>query len=262
MGKPAGDAARESSAAGEDGRPGPGRPIGLPGTPSRPYNRRVDTSSRFRDLTVAQFVEALASGEPVPGGGAAAAIAGSLGAALVAMVANLSQGRPKYAEHAALHARAIPAAQELMDRLLALADEDAQAFAGYGAAMRLPRDTDEERAARTAAIQEAALAATLSPLRTVEASLEVVALAEELAGRSNKNASSDLEVAALMSVAACRSAAANVYINLPSLGDEHRARELFNRTEGIADAVERLASRTREHVRGGESRAPLPADPA
>jgi formiminotetrahydrofolate cyclodeaminase len=228
----------------------------------RPYNSRVDTSSRFRDLTVAQFVEVLASGEPVPGGGAAAAIAGSLGAALVAMVANLSEGRPRYAEHAALHARAIPAAQELADRLLTLADEDAEAFAGYGAAMKLPRGTDEERAIRAAAIQEAALAATLSPLRTVEASLEVVALAEELAGRSNKNASSDLEVAALMSVAACRSAAANVYINLPSLGDEHRARELFERTEGIADAVERLASRTREQVRGGESRGPLPADPA
>ena len=127
--------------------------------------------------------------------------------------------------------------------------------------MKLPRETDEEKAVRAAAIREAALAATLSPLRTVEASLEVVALAEELAGRSNKNASSDLEVAALMSVAACRSAAANVYINLPSLGDEHQARELFERTEGIADAVERLASRTREQVRGGEARDPLPADP-
>ena len=103
---------------------------------------------------------------------------------------------------------------------------------------------------------------TLSPLRTVEASLEVVDLAEQLAGRSNKNASSDLEVAALLSVAACRSAAANVYINLPSLGDEEQARDLFRRTEGIADAVERLASRTRELVRAGKEREPLPAEPA
>lgn len=222
----------------------------------------MDTSSRFRDLTVAEFVDKLASGEPVPGGGAAAAIAGSLGAALVAMVANLSEGRPKYAEHAALHARAIPAAQALADRMLALADEDADAYAGYGAALKLPRDTDEEQAARAAAVRAAALAATLSPLRTVEASLEVVDLAEQLAGRSNKNASSDLEVAALLSVAACRSAAANVYINLPSIGDEERARELFARTEDVADAVERLASRTRELVRGGKAREPLPVEPA
>jgi formiminotetrahydrofolate cyclodeaminase len=222
----------------------------------------VDTSSRFRDLTVAQFVDVLASGEPVPGGGAAAAIAGSLGAALVAMVANLSEGRPKYAEHAALHARAIPAAVELKERMLALADEDAAAFAGYGAAMKLPRETDEEKAARSAAIREAALGATLSPLRTVEAAFEIVALAEELAGRSNRNASSDLEVAALMSVAACRSAAANVYINLPSLGDDAKARELFERTEELADAVERIAAETRQVVRKGEARDPLPGDPA
>jgi methenyltetrahydrofolate cyclohydrolase len=217
----------------------------------------VDTSSRFRDLTVAQFVDRLASGEPVPGGGAAAAIAGSLGAALVAMVGNLSEGRPKYIDHQATLVRVIPAARELADRLLALADEDAEAYAGYGTAMKLPRETDDEKAARAAAIREAALAATLSPLRTVEATYEVVQLAEQLAGRSNRNASSDLEVAALLSVAACRSAAANVYINLPSLGDETRARELFRRTEDIADAVERVAAATREVVRGGDARDPL-----
>ncbi len=220
----------------------------------------MEPSSRFRDLTVAEFVQRLASGEPVPGGGAAAAIAGSLGAALVAMVGNLSEGRAKYADHADLHARAIPAAAELAERLLTLADEDAEAFAGYGVALKMPRETDEEKAVRTTAIQEAALAATLSPLKVVEASLEIVTLAEELAGRSNKNASSDLEVASLMSVAACRSAAANVYINLPSLGDESQARDILERTVGLADAVERLASRTREIVRSGEARGALPAE--
>jgi formiminotetrahydrofolate cyclodeaminase len=227
----------------------------------RVYNRRVEPSSRFRDLTVAQFVQQLASGEPVPGGGAAAAIAGSLGAALVAMVANLSVGRPKYAEHAALHERAIPAAEELVERMLALADEDAAAFAGYGAALKMPRDTDEEKAARSAAIRAAALSATLSPLKTVEASLEIVTLAEALAGRSNRNASSDLEVAALMSVAACRAAAANVAINLPSLGDEARAAELADRTERLAESVENLAAATRDHVRRGEAREPLAETP-
>jgi formiminotetrahydrofolate cyclodeaminase len=176
------------------------------------------------------------------------------------MVANLSAGRPKYAQHEALHARALAAAGELAARMLTLADEDAAAYAGYGAALKLPRDTDEERAARTAAVHAAALAATLSPMRTVEASLEIVRLAESLAGRSNRNASSDLEVSALMAVAACRAAAANVYINLPSLGDQAQASELLERTGELANAVEHLAARTKEVVRGGEAREPIAAD--
>ena len=93
----------------------------------------MDPSTRFGDLTVATFVDRLASAEPVPGGGSAAAIAGSLAAALVAMVASLSQDRPKYAEHAALHAEAITAARALADRFLTLADEDATAYSAYTA---------------------------------------------------------------------------------------------------------------------------------
>jgi glutamate formiminotransferase/formiminotetrahydrofolate cyclodeaminase len=218
----------------------------------------VTDTTRFRDQTVAQFVDRLASGEPVPGGGAAAAVAGSLGAALVAMVGTLSADRPKYAAHAALHARVVPEAHALADRLLALADEDAAAYAGYGAALKLPKETDQEQATRAAAIREAALAATLSPLRTVEASLEVATLAELLAGRSNRNAASDLEVAALLAVTASRAAEANVRINLPSLGDEAAARELGSRAASLAAEVERLAALTREIVDGGEARDPLP----
>jgi formiminotetrahydrofolate cyclodeaminase len=173
------------------------------------------------------------------------------------MVATLSEGRPKYADHDALLAEAKAAGQELANRLLDLADEDATAFAGFGVAMKMPRDTDDEKAARTKALQAAALAATEAPFRTVQACLEVAAMAEAMAGRSNKNASSDLEVAGLMSVAAARAAAANVFVNLPAMGDEALARDLLARTEAIVNEVERLSSRTREVVRNGEARPPL-----
>ncbi len=219
-------------------------------------------TTRFRDLTVADFVHKLASGEPVPGGGSAAAIAASLGGALVAMVASLSEGRPKYADHAALHAEAITTGNALADRFLALADEDADAYAGYGHAMKMPRDTDEQREARATAIRAAAYKSSMAPFRTVQACLEMVAMAEALAGRSNKNASSDLEVASLMAVAASHAAAANVFINLPSIGDESVAQDLLVRTEALVDEIDRVAARTREAARNGENRDPLPASPA
>ena len=208
-------------------------------------------------MTVAAFVDQLSSGAPVPGGGSAAAVAASLAAGLVSMVASLSQDRPRYAQHAALHAEAVAAARGLTDRFLALADEDAEVYALFGAAMKLPRDTDAEREARAAAIRRAALDATRAPFRTVEACLKTVGYAESLAGRSNVNASSDLEVAALLSVAAARAAAANVYINLSSVGDEAVEADLRARTAALADDVERLADRTREAVRSGEPRDPL-----
>jgi glutamate formiminotransferase/formiminotetrahydrofolate cyclodeaminase len=215
----------------------------------------VDTDVRFRDLTVDQFISLLASAEAVPGGGSAAAIAGSLGAALVAMVASLSAGRPKYAEHEELLTEAKATGERLADRFLTLADEDAAAFAGFGVAMKMPRDTEDEKAARAKALQTAARAATEAPYRTVEACLGMALEAESMAGRSNKNASSDLEVAGLMAVAAARSAAANVFINLPAMGDDATAQDMLARTEEMVADIERLSSRIREIVRGGDTRS-------
>jgi formiminotetrahydrofolate cyclodeaminase len=222
----------------------------------------VEANAGFRGLTVAEFVERLSSGEPVPGGGSAAAIAGSLGGALVSMVASLSEGRPKYEAHAALLAEAITAGRELAQRFLDLADEDATAYAGFGVAMKMPRDTDEEKQARAEAISAAALAASQAPFKTVQACVEMATWAEALAGRSNKNAASDLEVASLMAVAASEAAAANVYVNLPSVRDEAVAADLLERTKHLVDEIDRIAAITRGQVRSGESREPLSERPA
>ena len=213
--------------------------------------------SSFRDLTVGAFVDELASAAPVPGGGSASAVAASLGAALVAMVASLSEGRPKYAAHADLHRHSQAVGQRLAARFLSLADEDADAYADFAAAMKLAKDTDEERASRRIALSAAARRAAEVPMLTVEACLELVATAESLVGRSNMNASSDLDVATLLGEAAARGAAANVLINLPSVDDDSYSGEATARVMALLTSVEEIVSTVHAGVRSGETRDPL-----
>ena len=216
-----------------------------------------DSPTRFRDLTLNDFVSVLASTEPVPGGGSASAVAASLGAALVAMVASLSEGRARYAMYADVHRRTKAAGTELADRLLRIADEDAAAYAAFSAARKLPRETSDEQALRTATMRAAARVAAEVPFRCVEACLEVVEGAELLAARCNVNTSSDLDVATLLAVAAARGAAANVMVNLPSVGDDQWATEMTARLERLMTRITSVAATTQQVVASGELRAPV-----
>lgn len=181
-------------------------------------------SDTLSHLSVASLLDRLASSDPVPGGGSAAAWAGAMGAALVGMVAELTIGRPEYAEHDAALREIRASAGEYRQRLLHLAEEDAAAYETVVRARRLPRATDEERATRTAAVRAAMLAAATAPLETARTAVEVVELAERMVPLGNPVAVSDAGVAAQLARASVRGAVLNVQINLPYLAPDEPLR--------------------------------------
>jgi formiminotetrahydrofolate cyclodeaminase len=218
-------------------------------------------AASFRDLTLVQFGDLLASKEPVPGGGSASAVAASLAASLVAMVATLSQNRPKYADHAALHELAIPAATRLSKELLDIADEDAAAYAACAFALKLPREAFADKEFRDQQVKATAQVAAEVPLRCVEHCRQVLILTEALAGRSNVNASSDLRVAALLAEAAGHGAAENVLVNLPLIGENEWTRATEVRVRELLVEISALKDTVHEVVASGERRAALPVLP-
>lgn len=175
---------------------------------------------RLAELTVRSLVERLASSDPVPGGGSASALAGAMGAALVHMVVELSVGRPAAAGHEATLTEIRTAADAWQFELLNFAELDARAYAAVVVARRLPRESERERGTRAAELAAAIREATRVPLATAKAASEVLELAGRLAPIGNRNAITDVGVAALMAVTAVRGAALNVQINLPSVTDE------------------------------------------
>jgi len=169
------------------------------------------------------FVAALGSGSSTPGGGAAAAVAGALAAALAEMVANFTVGRHKFADVEASMRRAVERAEELRARLLALTEDDERAFAAVSAAYKLPKGTEDERGAREAGIQRALSAAMQPPLEVMRLGCEAMEIAGEVAAAGNPSVVSDAGCAALLGEAAVRSAALNVLANVVLLHDERAA---------------------------------------
>lgn len=174
----------------------------------------------FQDMPLSTFAEALASGAPTPGGGCAAALSGAMAASLAAMVARTTAASEKFAGRADEMNRVVDEADALRSELLGLVDADAAAFAQVMAAFRLPKETPQEQAARSEAIQAGYKAAVEPPLRLCTQSVRVLELALQVAEEGNPNAVSDAGVAALLAAAALDGGALNVEINLGSIRDE------------------------------------------
>lgn len=171
------------------------------------------------DRTVTGLLDAFAAADPTPGGGSACALAGAVSASLLSMVASM----PKSKSNAVAEREALDEANteivKLRETLTALVDRDADAYDLVIAAFRKPKATDEDKAARKAAIQDATRVATEIPLETMKACADLLRLQAIVAEHGNTNAASDVHVAGLLARAALRGARSNVDINLPGITD-------------------------------------------
>ncbi|PZR97180.1 MAG: methenyltetrahydrofolate cyclohydrolase [Candidatus Chloroheliales bacterium] len=173
----------------------------------------------LQDLTVSAFLDELASASPAPGGGSVAALAGAMAAGLVSMVCNLTLGNDKYREAEAVVRETLAQAEQLRARLTRLMEEDTNAYSAVIASYKLPKDSDEQKAARSAAIQAALKQAVEVPLATAEAAAPLRTLARTAKRHGNPNAASDAYVAEILATTAIDAALANANINLPSVKD-------------------------------------------
>lgn len=185
------------------------------------------------ELRIHEFMELLASKEPAPGGGSSAGLEGAQGAALVCMVCELTIGRKKYAAVEAEMQAVLAQARPLRDHLLQLMEQDARSYDAVMAAYRLPKDTAEQIEIRTAAVQEGLKGATLVPMETLEACVEVLRLANIVVEKGNLNAVSDGGAGVLSAYAGMLTAAINVRINLNAIKDEAFVQEYEEKMQAL-----------------------------
>jgi len=197
---------------------------------------------------VTVFVDELASSAPAPGAGSAAALSGALGAALVSVVCNLTVGRKKYADVEPEMQAILEKSENLRHRLIDLLQADVQAYTAVSQAMKMPRATEEEKAARTEALQKALKGATEVPLQIAEACAEVISLCQPVAEKGNKNAVSDAGVAILVAEAGLRSAALNILINLGWIDDQRFTAEKQRQLDTLLEGKPALRDQVYDYV--------------
>lgn len=207
-------------------------------------------AEKLARLSVKDFARETASESPAPGGGSVSAAMGAFGAALATMVANLSAHKRGWDDRWKEFSDVAEAGWKIMDELTALIDEDTAAFNRIMDVFAMPKGTEEEKAARAAAMEEATLYAATVPLKTMEASLKALPLALEMARKGNPASASDAGVAALAALAAIRGAELNVRINAAGLADKSAAAPLLERARAIVAEASALEKETLEEVNG------------
>jgi methenyltetrahydrofolate cyclohydrolase len=204
----------------------------------------------IEEQSLRRFLDELAGSAPTPGGGSAAAVMGAMGAALVSMVCNLTLGRKEGETIEPQMRRVLVEAEALRQRLTAMIAADINAFDGLMAAYKLPRASEDQKLARSRAIQEALKQATDVPLACAEACAEVMDLAQSVAPTGNRGVISDAGVAVLAAYAALRSAALNVYINAPSIQDVDFVQSRRGRLDRVLARGAGVCEQTYETVLG------------
>lgn len=189
----------------------------------------------LKDLSVTDFIAKTYGSDPVPGGGSVSALCGALAAALGEMVTALTIGRKKYAEVEEEMKELAPKMAETREKLLDFIDKDAEAYNVVFQAFKMPKDTDEEKAARSAAIQDATLKAALVPLEVAQTCVDMMDSLVEIAAKGNQNAVTDACVALMCARTAALGAILNVKINLSSLKDDEKRNELSEKCDLLHD---------------------------
>ncbi len=191
-------------------------------------------AEKLIDLKVRDYLDVLKSDAPAPGGGSVSALAGAQGAGLLLMVCDLTLGKEKYKDFEAVIEEAKPDLEEAEKALTEGIDRDTEAFNLVMDALAMPKSNDEEKAARTDAIQKGTIASTEAPLENMEHALRALEAAEKIAGKFNPNCMSDFGVGVMNLKLCVQGAFMNVKINLPGIKDEGLAAELAKRADEAA----------------------------
>jgi glutamate formiminotransferase / formiminotetrahydrofolate cyclodeaminase len=217
----------------------------------RIIERRLNQPEKLALMTLRAFADELSSDSPAPGGGSVSALVAALGAALAAMVANLSHPKKGFETLQPRLDEIAVRGQALKDRLLAAVDADTAAFDRLLDAMRLPKGTAQEQTARDAAMAEATVAAIEVPLGVLEACPEIIELCREIGTIGLQASRSDAGTGAQVARAGAAGAYQNVCINLPGLTDKARGKELLQRADTAFARARELHVLAEQEILGG-----------